>query len=73
MLFVVVIVGCLNVGKFVFVNCIFGCCEVVVEDILGVMCDCVIYKVEWVDCCFLFVDIGGWEFDVCGIDCLVVV
>lgn len=37
--FVVVVVGWFNVGKFIFVNCIFGCRVVVVQDVLGVICD----------------------------------
>lgn len=59
MLFVVVLVGCFNVGKLIFFNVFMCSCDVLVVDMFGVICDCY-YGVccigEWL---FVVVDIGG--------------
>lgn len=58
---VVVIVGCLNVGKLIFFNWIVGEWIVIVEDIFGVIWDCFYVYGEWLGKNFLMIDIGGIE------------
>lgn len=58
-LFIVVIVGCLNVGKLILFNRIVGECIFIVEDVEGVICDCIYIMGEWLNCKFLLIDIGG--------------
>lgn len=40
-LFIVVIIGRLNVGKFIIVNCLVESKDVIVYDELGIICDCI--------------------------------
>lgn len=60
MLFLVVLVGWLNVGKLIIFNVLICMCDVLVYDQFGVICDC-----NYGVCCFdednyfLVVDIGG--------------
>lgn len=56
---VIVIVGCLNVGKFIIFNRIVGERVLIVEDILGVMCDCIYSVGEWLNYEFNIIDMGG--------------
>lgn len=42
----IVIVGCLNVGKLILINCIFGEECVVVYDMLGIICDFIYILME---------------------------
>lgn len=41
MLFIVVIVGCLNVGKLLLFNCIIGERFLIMDDVVGVIRDCI--------------------------------
>lgn len=59
---VVVIVGCLNVGKLIIFNRIVGECVFIVEDVFGVICDCIYNLVEWFGKEFNIIDIGGIDF-----------
>lgn len=56
---IIVIVGRLNVGKLIIFNCIVGVCILIVEDIFGVICDCIYIIGEWLGCEFSIIDIGG--------------
>lgn len=53
------IVGCLNVGKFIFINCIFGEECVVVYDMFGMMCDSIYILMECDGREYVFIDIVG--------------
>lgn len=57
--FVVVIVGRLNVGKFIIFNWIVGERILIVEDISGVIRDWIYSLVEWLNYDFNLIDIGG--------------
>lgn len=57
--FVVVIVGRLNVGKFIIFNWIVGERILIVEDIFGVMWDWIYSLVEWLNYDFNLIDMGG--------------
>lgn len=61
---VIVFVGCFNVGKFMLFNWFMCLCDVLVVDLLGLMCDCYYGEGcvgEWF---YLVVDMGGFEFVV---------
>lgn len=58
---IVVIVGKLNVGKFIIFNRVVGECIFIVEDMLGVICDCIYLFGEWLIYEFNIIDIGGIE------------
>lgn len=60
---VVVVVGRLNVGKFIIFNKFVGKRILIVENIFGVIRDRIFVEVEWLDKYFILVDIGGIEFD----------
>lgn len=59
LLFKIVIVGCLNVGKFVLFNRIVGGDIVIVYDEVGVIRDRLYICVFWSMYEFMLVDIGG--------------
>lgn len=59
--FIVVIVGRFNVGKFIIFNRIVGECVLIVEDMLGVIWDCIYFLGEWLIYDFNIIDIGGIE------------
>lgn len=59
MILVVVFVGRLNVGKFMFFNCLICMCDVLVVDFLGLICDCKYGYVNIVGYDFIVIDIGG--------------
>lgn len=59
MIFVIVLVGCLNVGKFILFNCLMYICDVLVVDFFGLMCDCKYGCVEVEGYEFIVIDIGG--------------
>lgn len=56
---IIVIVGCFNVGKLIIFNWIVGEWVFIVEDILGVICDCIYSLGEWLNVDFNIIDIGG--------------
>lgn len=58
---IVVIIGWLNVGKFILFNCLVGKCLVFVDDMFGVIWDCRFGEVWFGDFCFMIVDIVGFE------------
>lgn len=71
----VVIVGCLNVGKFSLLNVLVGCEVVIVIDIVGIMCD-VLCEYIYIDGMLLYIiDIVGLcdvsdEVECIGIECV---
>lgn len=57
-----VIVGKLNVGKFIFINCILGEEWVVVYDLFGIICDSVYIFMERDECEYILIDmVGVWK------------
>lgn len=54
-----VIVGKLNVGKFMLINCIFGEEWVVVYDMFGIICDSVYILMERDEWEYILIDIVG--------------
>lgn len=58
---IIVIVGRLNVGKFIFFNNLVGDKIVIVDDLLGVIRDRLYRDIEWSGFEFVIVDIGGLE------------
>lgn len=68
MVFVIVLVGCLNVGKFILFNCLIKLCDVIVVEYVGLICDCQYGEVCWQGCIYIVIDIGGIFGDEEGID-----
>lgn len=58
-LLIIVIVGCFNVGKLILFNWIVGEWIFIVEDVEGVIRDCIYVMGEWFNCFFSMIDIGG--------------
>lgn len=58
---IVVIVGRFNVGKLIFFNRFIGERWVIVDDILGIICDRIIGEIEWRGIIFNVIDMGGIE------------
>lgn len=55
----VVLIGCLNVGKFLLVNVILGEECVIVSDVVGMMCDVIDILFEKDGQCYVLIDIVG--------------
>lgn len=60
------IIGCLNVGKLILINCILGEEWVVVYDMLGIMCDFIYILMKCDECEYVLIDIVG----VCCCKCI---
>lgn len=57
----VVIIGKLNIGKFFFVNYIFGEERVIVSDIFGIMCDVIDFIFEFEGIFIILIDMVGFR------------